>query len=242
MARRCCSGEMDLIEGKRPDTAFFDMSTNSVAMVRKIHAIFAEKNLYVLDSPCQRRPERRRQRQDGDLGRRRASTQWATRRPISARSAPARSAELDAPVRRDAEEIGRPRRNAYEAGIKGLAAPGHPGPRARFDVGADEEGELAWIEFQPRDVRPAQLPRYVWCLGKANMRRNLPNNHCRVRMPCVVLEVAHRVTGACSVCVARKRRQGADLPVRARPQIIESTFDRVRYGVYNQTEYRMLWG
>ena len=30
--------------------------------------------------------------------------------------------------------------------------------------------------------------------------------------------------------------------LRARPQIIESTFDRVRYGVYNQAEYRMLWG
>jgi 3-hydroxyisobutyrate dehydrogenase-like beta-hydroxyacid dehydrogenase len=32
-----------LIEGMRPDTAFFDMSTNSVAMVRKINAAFAEK-------------------------------------------------------------------------------------------------------------------------------------------------------------------------------------------------------
>ena len=49
----------------------------------------------------QRRPLRRGQRQDGDLGRRRradlqppqdrCSTRWATRRPISARSAPARS-------------------------------------------------------------------------------------------------------------------------------------------------------
>jgi 3-hydroxyisobutyrate dehydrogenase len=35
----------------RPDTAFFEMSTNSVAMVRKINAAFAEKNLYMLDSP-----------------------------------------------------------------------------------------------------------------------------------------------------------------------------------------------
>jgi hypothetical protein len=33
-------------------------------------------------------------------------------------------------------------------------------------------------------------------------------------------------------------RGGAIL--RARPQIIESTFDRVRYWVYNQVEYRML--
>src|ERR1700757_5500669 len=44
-------GPSGLIEGMRPDTAFFDMSTNSVAMARKIHAAFAEKNLYMLDSP-----------------------------------------------------------------------------------------------------------------------------------------------------------------------------------------------
>jgi 3-hydroxyisobutyrate dehydrogenase len=44
-------GANGLIEGMRPDAALFDMSTNSVAMVRKIHAVFAEKNLYMLDSP-----------------------------------------------------------------------------------------------------------------------------------------------------------------------------------------------
>src|ERR1700676_2061931 len=44
-------GPNGLIEGMRTDTAFFDMSTNSVATVRKIHAAFAEKNLYMLDSP-----------------------------------------------------------------------------------------------------------------------------------------------------------------------------------------------
>ena len=44
-------GANGLIEGMRPDTAFFDMSTNSVAMVRRINAAFAEKNLYMLDSP-----------------------------------------------------------------------------------------------------------------------------------------------------------------------------------------------
>ena len=44
-------GPNGLIDGMKPDTAFFDMSTNSVAMVRKINAAFAEKNLYMLDSP-----------------------------------------------------------------------------------------------------------------------------------------------------------------------------------------------
>src|SRR6202162_180391 len=44
-------GPNGLIEGMKPDTAFFDMSTNSVAVVRQINAAFAEKNLYMLDSP-----------------------------------------------------------------------------------------------------------------------------------------------------------------------------------------------
>jgi 3-hydroxyisobutyrate dehydrogenase-like beta-hydroxyacid dehydrogenase len=49
-------GQMGLIEGMRPGTAFFDMSTNSVAMVRKINAAFAEKNLYMRDSPVSGSP------------------------------------------------------------------------------------------------------------------------------------------------------------------------------------------
>ncbi len=44
-------GPNGLIEGMKPDTAVFDMSTNSVAVVRKINAAFAEKNIYMLDSP-----------------------------------------------------------------------------------------------------------------------------------------------------------------------------------------------
>ena len=48
---RCLHDANGLIEGMRPATAFFDMATNSVATVRKIHAAFAEKNLYMLDSP-----------------------------------------------------------------------------------------------------------------------------------------------------------------------------------------------
>jgi 3-hydroxyisobutyrate dehydrogenase-like beta-hydroxyacid dehydrogenase len=45
------TGPNGLIEGMKPDTAFFDMSTNSVSVVRKLNAIFAEKNIYFLDSP-----------------------------------------------------------------------------------------------------------------------------------------------------------------------------------------------
>jgi 3-hydroxyisobutyrate dehydrogenase-like beta-hydroxyacid dehydrogenase len=44
-------GPNGLIEGMKPDTAFFDMSTNSVSVVRKINAAFAERNIYMLDSP-----------------------------------------------------------------------------------------------------------------------------------------------------------------------------------------------
>src|ERR1700733_6394138 len=38
-------GPNGLIEGMRPDSAFFDMSTNAVAVVRKINAAFAENNI-----------------------------------------------------------------------------------------------------------------------------------------------------------------------------------------------------
>ncbi|HTW52300.1 MAG TPA: NAD(P)-dependent oxidoreductase [Stellaceae bacterium] len=44
-------GPNGLIEGMKPDTAFFDMSTNSVSVVRKLNAVFAEKNIAMLDSP-----------------------------------------------------------------------------------------------------------------------------------------------------------------------------------------------
>jgi 3-hydroxyisobutyrate dehydrogenase len=50
-------GPNGLIEGMRPDSAFFDMSTNSVATVRRINAAFAEKNLYMLDSPVSGGPQ-----------------------------------------------------------------------------------------------------------------------------------------------------------------------------------------
>jgi 3-hydroxyisobutyrate dehydrogenase len=44
-------GPNGLIEGMKPDTTLFDMSTNSVATVKKIQAAFAEKNLYFMDAP-----------------------------------------------------------------------------------------------------------------------------------------------------------------------------------------------
>jgi 3-hydroxyisobutyrate dehydrogenase len=50
-------GPDGLVEGMKPDSAFFDMSTNSVAMVRKINAAFAEKNLYMLASPVSGGPQ-----------------------------------------------------------------------------------------------------------------------------------------------------------------------------------------
>ncbi|MFT5392292.1 MAG: 3-hydroxyisobutyrate dehydrogenase-like beta-hydroxyacid dehydrogenase [Gammaproteobacteria bacterium] len=44
-------GSNGLLEGMRPDTALFDMSTNSVSVVRNISAVFAEQNRYMLDAP-----------------------------------------------------------------------------------------------------------------------------------------------------------------------------------------------
>ena len=44
-------GPDGLIEGMQSDSAYFDLSTNSVDVVRKLNAQFAEKHLYMLDAP-----------------------------------------------------------------------------------------------------------------------------------------------------------------------------------------------
>jgi 3-hydroxyisobutyrate dehydrogenase len=44
-------GKDGLIEGMAPGTAWFDLSTNSPTVVRRIHAIFATKGISMLDSP-----------------------------------------------------------------------------------------------------------------------------------------------------------------------------------------------
>ncbi len=44
-------GPNGLLAGMKPDTAYFDLSTNSPTVVRRINAAFAEKNVYMLDAP-----------------------------------------------------------------------------------------------------------------------------------------------------------------------------------------------
>src|ERR1700733_16097762 len=44
-------GPNGLLAGMKPDTAYFDLSTNSPTVVRRINAKFAEKNVYMLDAP-----------------------------------------------------------------------------------------------------------------------------------------------------------------------------------------------
>jgi 3-hydroxyisobutyrate dehydrogenase len=44
-------GKDGLIEGMAPGTAWFDLSTNSPTVVRRIHAAFAAKGISMLDSP-----------------------------------------------------------------------------------------------------------------------------------------------------------------------------------------------
>src|ERR1700726_552701 len=44
-------GEDGLLSGMSRGTAYFDLSTNSPTMVRKINDAFAERDVYMLDSP-----------------------------------------------------------------------------------------------------------------------------------------------------------------------------------------------
>ncbi len=44
-------GEASLLRGMRPGTVYFDLSTNSPALVRRLHSTFAEHGVAMLDSP-----------------------------------------------------------------------------------------------------------------------------------------------------------------------------------------------
>src|SRR5207302_116834 len=44
-------GEDGLLKGMSAGTAYFDLSTNSPAVVRRLHGIFAEQGVQMLDSP-----------------------------------------------------------------------------------------------------------------------------------------------------------------------------------------------
>jgi 3-hydroxyisobutyrate dehydrogenase len=44
-------GRDGLIHGMKPGAAFFDLSTNAPALMRRLHGIFAEKGVHVLDAP-----------------------------------------------------------------------------------------------------------------------------------------------------------------------------------------------
>lgn len=44
-------GPEELIAGMKPVAAYFDLSTNSPSVVKKLHAAFAEKGLHMLDAP-----------------------------------------------------------------------------------------------------------------------------------------------------------------------------------------------
>ncbi len=44
-------GEAGLITGMRPGSVWFDLTTNSPALIRRLHALFAERGVHVLDAP-----------------------------------------------------------------------------------------------------------------------------------------------------------------------------------------------
>jgi 3-hydroxyisobutyrate dehydrogenase len=44
-------GEQGLLSGMTPGKVYFDLSTNSPAMVRKIHEVFKQKGVHMLDAP-----------------------------------------------------------------------------------------------------------------------------------------------------------------------------------------------
>jgi 3-hydroxyisobutyrate dehydrogenase len=50
-------GNDGLLEGMRPRTAYFDLSTSSPTLARRLHAMFAARDVYVLDAPVSGGPQ-----------------------------------------------------------------------------------------------------------------------------------------------------------------------------------------
>lgn len=50
-------GETGLLAGIKPGSVFFDLSTNSPTLIRRIHAVFAEAGAHVLDAPVSGGPK-----------------------------------------------------------------------------------------------------------------------------------------------------------------------------------------
>src|SRR5919199_640858 len=49
--RQVALGRDGLLEGMRPGSAYFDLSTNSPTLLRELHGTFAERGVHVFDSP-----------------------------------------------------------------------------------------------------------------------------------------------------------------------------------------------
>ncbi len=64
-------GENGILSGMSRGKAYFDLSTNSPTVVRKINAAFAERDVYMLNSPVSGGPRGRAHRQARAVGRRR---------------------------------------------------------------------------------------------------------------------------------------------------------------------------
>jgi 3-hydroxyisobutyrate dehydrogenase len=55
-------GDNGLVQGARAETVYFDLSTNSPTLMRRIHAVFAARGVHVLDAPVSGGPEGARTR------------------------------------------------------------------------------------------------------------------------------------------------------------------------------------
>jgi 3-hydroxyisobutyrate dehydrogenase-like beta-hydroxyacid dehydrogenase len=55
-------GDNGLVQGARAETVYFDLSTNSPTLMRRIHEVFAARGVHVLDAPVSGGPEGARTR------------------------------------------------------------------------------------------------------------------------------------------------------------------------------------
>src|SRR6266511_3484454 len=56
-------GEAGLLEAMRPGAVYFDLTTNSPSVVRRLHGLFAERGIHMLDAPVSGGPRGARTRE-----------------------------------------------------------------------------------------------------------------------------------------------------------------------------------
>ena len=188
-------GADGLLEGMKTGAAYFDLSTNSPSVVKKLHAAFAEKGAHMLDAPVSGGPQGAASRQARDLGRRRAGGV----RP--AQGGARRDRRQGRLYRADRLRDGR------QAGAQHVRL--RHRLRARRDVRARREGRRRAARAVERGAPGrGRAALHLRCAGRSVPARQIRSAGVRAQaraQGCVARECARAASSACRCACATSR-------------------------------------